>query len=100
MLKVEPNVPLKETINYLSKFPKFSLIEKIEPKFFPTSVEGSKKVAQEIRDAIKLKNKNTSDPFVLGLATGSTPLKVYKELVEMYKRGELSFKNVVTFNLD
>jgi len=45
MLKVEPNVPLKETLNYLSKFPKFSLIEKIEPKFFQTSVEGSKKVA-------------------------------------------------------
>ena len=78
MLKVEPNVPLKETLHYLSKFQKFSLIEKIEPKFFQTSVDGSKKVAEEIRDAIKLKNENSSDPFVLGLATGSTPLKVYK----------------------
>lgn len=37
---------------------------------------------------------------MLGLATGSTPLKVYKELIDMHKRGELSFKNVVTFNLD
>lgn len=56
MLKVEPNVPLKETLNYLSKFSRFSLIEKIEPKFFNTSAEGSKKVAEEIRDAIKAKN--------------------------------------------
>jgi glucosamine-6-phosphate deaminase len=37
---------------------------------------------------------------VLGLATGSTPIGVYKELIKMYNKGELSFKNVVTFNLD
>jgi len=35
----------------------------------------------------------------LGLATGATPVKVYAELVKMHKEG-LSFKNVVTFNLD
>lgn len=46
MLKVDPNVPLKETLSYLASFPKFSLIEKIEPKFFPTSVEGSRRVAE------------------------------------------------------
>lgn len=46
MLKVDPNVPLKDTLTYLAGFPKFSLIEKIEPKFFPTSVEGSIKVAE------------------------------------------------------
>ena len=39
-------------------------------------------------------------PFVLGLPTGSTPLKVYAELVRMVKAGELSFKNVITFNMD
>ncbi len=37
---------------------------------------------------------------MLGLATGSTPIGVYKELIKLYKKGELSFKNVVTFNLD
>ena len=37
---------------------------------------------------------------MLGLATGSTPLRVYKELIRMHKEEGLSFKNVVTFNLD
>lgn len=39
-------------------------------------------------------------PFILGLPTGSSPIGVYKLLVEMYKRGELSFLHVVTFNMD
>ena len=37
---------------------------------------------------------------MLGLATGSTPTHVYRELVRMHKQGSLSFANVVTFNLD
>jgi glucosamine-6-phosphate deaminase len=36
-------------------------------------------------------------PFVLGLPTGGSPLIVYKKLVEMHKRGEVSFANVITF---
>lgn len=39
-------------------------------------------------------------PFVLGLPTGSTPLGVYKELIRLNKAGKVSFKNVVTFNMD
>jgi len=39
-------------------------------------------------------------PFVLGLPTGSSPLATYKKLVEMFKRGEVSFKHVITFNMD
>jgi glucosamine-6-phosphate deaminase len=39
-------------------------------------------------------------PFVLGLPTGSTPLGVYKELIRLYKAGKVSFKHVVTFNMD
>jgi glucosamine-6-phosphate deaminase len=43
----------------------------------------------------------TSDrPFVLGLPTGSTPLGTYEKLIEAYKKGQVSFKNVVTFNMD
>jgi glucosamine-6-phosphate deaminase len=41
-----------------------------------------------------------SKPFVLCLPTGSTPLGVYKELIRMYKAGKVSFKHVVTFNMD
>ena len=39
-------------------------------------------------------------PFVLGLPTGSSPLGVYEELVCLYESGKISFKNVVTFNMD
>ena len=42
----------------------------------------------------------TDKPFVLGLPTGSTPLSTYKELIELYKDGKVSFKNVITFNMD
>ena len=54
--------------------------------------------------AVYLKNKinshNEDRPFILGLPTGSTPIGVYKKLIEFYKNGDLSFKNVVTFNMD
>jgi len=43
---------------------------------------------------------NSSKPFVLGLPTGSTPLGTYKELIQIYRDGKVSFKNVVTFNMD
>ena len=46
-------------------------------------------------------SENTaSKPFVLGLPTGSTPLGTYEELIRIYKAGKVSFKNVVTFNMD
>lgn len=38
--------------------------------------------------------------FVLGLPTGGTPLATYKELIALYKAGKVSFKHVVTFNMD
>jgi len=43
---------------------------------------------------------NHQRPFVLGLPTGSTPLHMYQELIQLYRQGKISFKNVVTFNLD
>lgn len=39
-------------------------------------------------------------PFVLGLPTGSTPLGTYRALIDLYQKGMVSFKNVVTFNMD
>ncbi len=46
-------------------------------------------------------SENTaSKPFVLGLPTGSTPLGTYEELIRIYKAGKVTFKNVVTFNMD
>lgn len=43
---------------------------------------------------------SADEPFILGLPTGSTPLKMYQKLVEFHRRGELSFEHVVTFNMD
>ncbi|KAK2464205.1 hypothetical protein APHAL10511_003662 [Amanita phalloides] len=39
-------------------------------------------------------------PFVLGLPTGSSPIPTYKTLIRLVKEGKLSFKNVITFNMD
>ena len=50
--------------------------------------------------ANKIRNHNEDRPFVLGLPTGSSPIGVYKELARMNQEGELSFSNVVTFNMD
>jgi len=61
----------------------------------------SKWTATYIADAInKCQACSTKKPFVLGLPTGSSPLGTYAELVKMYTCGEVSFKNVVTFNMD
>ncbi|GMO48302.1 MAG: glucosamine-6-phosphate deaminase [Termitinemataceae bacterium] len=59
--------------------------------------EASAFAAKHIVDRI---NSSHKKPFVLGLATGSSPIGIYKELVAMYKAGKISFKDVVTFNMD
>jgi len=56
--------------------------------------------ATYIIDKIKKANPTMEKPFVLGLPTGSSPLPVYKELIRRHKAGEISFKNVITFNMD
>lgn len=45
-------------------------------------------------------NPSAERPFVLGLPTGSSPIGVYKKLIEFYQQGELSFEHVITFNMD
>lgn len=73
--------------------------EKLQVSVFNNPQEGSLHVAQRIANIIKEKQK-TKNPAVLGLATGVTPIAVYAELVRMHRDEGLSFKNVVTFNLD
>ncbi len=73
--------------------------EKIPVKIYSTPAEGSKYVAGVIADCIREKQQN-GEPIVLGLATGSTPISMYKELVRFHREEGLSFKNVITFNLD
>jgi len=50
--------------------------------------------------AAKINSHKENRPFVLGLPTGSSPIGVYKELIKKNKAGEVSFENVVTFNMD
>ncbi|HEX8913270.1 MAG TPA: glucosamine-6-phosphate deaminase, partial [Humisphaera sp.] len=65
----------------------------------PSAGVASKAVAREIADLIRAKAAK-GETAVLGLATGSTPTRVYDELIRLHKEEGLSFKNVVTFNLD
>lgn len=62
--------------------------------------EVSKWVAHYVARRIKEFNPTPEKPFVIGLPTGSSPIGTYKELVALYKAGKVSFKNVVTFNMD
>jgi len=60
----------------------------------------AKWTASYIARSIELFKPLPVKPFVLGLPTGSSPLGVYSELISLYKLGKVSFKNVVTFNMD
>ena len=74
-------------------------LEKIPVKIFTSSVDGSFYVAQQIANLIRQKQQEGSN-CVIGLATGSSPKTLYAHLVKMHKEDGLSFKNVITFNLD
>lgn len=64
----------------------------------PRSV--SEYIAEYIISRIKSFNPTADKPFVLGLPTGSSPKLIYQILVQRHKAGEISFRNVVTFNMD
>jgi glucosamine-6-phosphate deaminase len=73
--------------------------EKIPVNIFENDKTASVFVAGEIAKLIKQK-QSLGLPCVLGLATGTTPKALYKELVRLHKEERLSFKNVISFNLD
>lgn len=73
--------------------------EKIPVRIYSDLYQGSAFVAQQIASLIREKQKK-NQKCVLGLATGSTPKSLYAELVRMHREEKLSFKNVITFNLD
>jgi len=73
--------------------------EKIPVEIFNNQTEGSLVLAKQIAQLIKEKQAQNL-PCVLGMATGATPIVLYKELVRIHKEEGLSFKNVITINLD
>jgi glucosamine-6-phosphate deaminase len=77
----------------------FKTFEKLPVKIWEGSRDASIHVARSIALAIRQKQQD-GEKIVLGLATGSSPIKVYQELVRMHKEEGLSFHNVITFNLD
>ncbi|WKL45012.1 glucosamine-6-phosphate deaminase [Flavobacterium sp. ZE23DGlu08] len=88
---------LKSSIDKATGFEK--RFENIGTIVFENSTEASKAVAQQIATLIKSKQEN-QESCILGLATGSSPKGLYAELVRLHKEEGLSFKNVITFNLD
>lgn len=79
--------------------PESCRLERIPVTVHASSAEASRAVARDIAGLIKSKAAR-GERAVLGLATGSTPTGVYDELVRLHRVEGLSFKNVVTFNLD
>ncbi|MDR2086594.1 MAG: glucosamine-6-phosphate deaminase [Dysgonamonadaceae bacterium] len=60
----------------------------------------SRWAAYYVASTIVRANPTEEKPFILGLPTGSSPLKMYKELIDLHRKGIVSFKNVITFNMD
>ncbi|GAA4849332.1 glucosamine-6-phosphate deaminase [Algivirga pacifica] len=73
--------------------------EKVTTHTFSDAAEASKHIAERIASLIR-ERENQGKKTVLGLATGSSPLKVYDELIKLHQEEGLSFRNVITFNLD
>src|SRR5216683_1899211 len=66
---------------------------------FPSSQQASRHVALMIESLVR-QNNSAGRPTVLGLATGSTPVGLYRELIRRHKETGLDFSRVITFNLD
>lgn len=88
---------IKSSIDKATGFEK--RFEKIGTVVYDNSTAASKAVAKEISDLIRVK-QTQKQACILGLATGSSPKGLYAELVRLHKKEGLSFKNVVSFNLD
>src|SRR5258708_8598429 len=72
---------------------------KIPTLVFPTSGQASRHVALMIESLIRT-NNSANRPTVLGLATGSTPVGLYRELIRLHKEAGLDCSRLLTFNLD
>ena len=72
--------------------------EKLPTEIFETEYDGVQHIADQIVEAIN--NHKGTEPFLLGLTTGKTPLGLYRELVARHEAGKVSFKNVAVVTLD
>ena len=84
---------------YRGPLPHVHTVERVPVTVYDLPGEASKAVAREIVDLIQSRAA-AGKKTVLGLATGSTPVGVYDELIRLHREEGVSFKTVVTFNLD
>ena len=97
-MKTESLSPISISYKEPGKFEE-TRFEKVHNVVFESSSQASILVAEEIANLIRSKQRKNKT-CVLGLATGSSPIKVYEELVRMHREEGLSFENVISFNLD
>ena len=84
---------------YRGPLPHISTIERVPVTVYDDSGDANRAIAREIAALIRTRSgKNLKT--VLGLATGSTPVGIYDELIRLHTEEQLSFKHVITFNLD
>ena len=79
---------------------RFKFTDKMRLVILPTSPSVGEWSAKYVMKRINDFHPGPDKYFVLGLPTGSTPLSMYKKLIEFYKNGRVSFKYVKTFNMD
>ncbi|MEI7781445.1 MAG: 6-phosphogluconolactonase, partial [Planctomycetota bacterium] len=84
---------------YRGPLPHVHAVERIPVTVYDLPLDASKAVAREIADLVQSRAA-AGKQTVLGLATGSTPVGVYDELIRLHREEGVSFKTVVTFNLD
>ncbi|RFC47636.1 MAG: glucosamine-6-phosphate deaminase [Verrucomicrobia bacterium] len=72
--------------------------ERVRVVEFADSIQPSRQLAEEV--AVLIRAATPERPFVIGLATGSTPVPFYRELIRLHREEGLSFRNVISFNLD
>ena len=84
---------------YRGPLPHVHTVERVPVTVFDQPGEASRAVAREIADLVR-ERSTAGKTTVLGLATGSTPVGVYDELIRLHREEGVSFKSVITFNLD
>jgi glucosamine-6-phosphate deaminase len=97
-MSADPSVATSVPI-YRGPLPHVTTVERVPVSVYDQPRDASRAVAREIADLIASRTA-AGKKTVLGLATGSTPVGVYDELIRLHEEEGLSFKDVVTFNLD
>ena len=96
---VTAGVPAANSPIYRGPLPHVTTVERLPVTVYDQPAEASRAVAREIADLVTSRAA-VGKPTVLGLATGSTPVGVYDEIIRLHREEGVSFRSVVTFNLD